>query len=102
MYFDFFDVTGSTYIAPKELVACLSVIMFVPKALFGEVVLSKVFAHSDPGFYSESEFELFVSMNREFESEKWTQEGKQGQAEVLIDKVIFAADCHKLRCHPVR
>lgn len=35
MYFDFFDVTGSTYIAPKELVACLSVIMFVPKALFG-------------------------------------------------------------------
>jgi hypothetical protein len=35
MYFDFFDVTGSTYIAPKELVACLSVIMFVPKTLFG-------------------------------------------------------------------
>ena len=70
MYFDFFDVTGSTYIAPKELVACLSVIMFVPKALFGEVVLSKVFAHSDPGFYSESEFELFVSMNSEFEFDR--------------------------------
>ena len=86
MYFDFFDVTGSTYIAPKELVACLSVIMFVPKALFGEVVLSKVFAHSDPGFYSESEFELFVSMNREFESEKCPKKENKDKRKFLSIK----------------
>ena len=86
MYFDFFDVTGSTYIAPKELVACLSVIMFVPKALFGEVVLSKVFAHSDPGFYSESEFELFVSMNREFESEKYPKKENKDKRKFLSIK----------------
>ena len=86
MYFDFFDVTGSTYIAPKELVACLSVIMFVPKALFGEVVLSKVFAHSDPGFYSESELELFVSMNREFESEKYPKKENKDKRKFLSIK----------------
>lgn len=56
MYFDFFDVTNSTYIAPKELVACLSVIMFVSKVDFGKEVLSKVFSHSDADYYSDSEY----------------------------------------------
>lgn len=61
--------------------------MFVPKVLFGEVVLAKVFSHSDPNFYSESEFDMFAALNeKEFRLAEYPKKDNKDKRKFLSIK----------------